>query len=50
LRAALEQNTGLANSLFGQMLDLIDSQNRQLGDVDRKMSDFSGQLKSLKNP
>jgi hypothetical protein len=50
LRAALEQNTQVTASLFDGMLALIDGQNRKLGEVDRKISDLSGQLNSLKNP
>ncbi len=50
LLAAIEQNTSLTNSLFLRTLDLIDQHNRKLGDVDRKISELSNQIKSLKNP
>jgi hypothetical protein len=50
LRAVVEQNTSLTNALFLRTLDLIDGQNRKLGEVDRKISELSNQIKSLKNP
>ena len=50
LRSALEQNTQITASLFDQMLTLMGSQNRKLGQVDQKISELSGQLQSLKNP
>jgi hypothetical protein len=49
MRAALEQNTQLTATMFDQMLALIDGQNQKLGDVDRKISELSGQLDSIKN-
>jgi len=50
LLAALEQNTQMTASLFSEMLSLIETQDRQLGEVDRKISDLNGQINSLKNP
>jgi len=50
MQAALQQNVLITNSLFQQTLQLIESQNQKLGDVDRKISELSNQIKSLKNP
>jgi hypothetical protein len=50
LRATLEQNASLTNSLFLRALDVMNQQNQKLGEVDRKISELSGQIKSLKNP
>ena len=49
IRAALEQNTQITVSLLNRTLELIDQQNRKLGDVDRKIAELNGQIKSLKN-
>jgi hypothetical protein len=50
LRAALEQNALITNSLFNRTLEMLDLQNRRLGDIDRRMNEIQGQMKSLKNP
>jgi hypothetical protein len=50
LQAALAQNAAITNSLFQQTLELINTQNQKLGDVDRKISELTNQIKSLKNP
>ena len=49
IRAALEQNTQITVSLFNRTLELIDQQNRKLGEVDRRIAELGGQIKSLKN-
>ena len=50
MNAALEQNALITNSLFSRTLELLDLQNRRLGDVDRRINEIQGQMKSLKNP
>ncbi|HZQ46823.1 MAG TPA: hypothetical protein VFC07_07430 [Verrucomicrobiae bacterium] len=49
MRSGLEQNNQITISLFNRTLDLIDQQNRKLGEVDRKIAELGGQIKSLKN-
>jgi hypothetical protein len=49
MRVALEQNARVTALMFNRMLDLIEAQNRRLGDVDRRITEISGQIKSLKN-
>lgn len=49
MRAALERNTQVTVSLFNRTLELIDQQNQKLGEVDRKIAEVNGQIKSLKN-
>lgn len=49
MKAALELNTQITVSLFNRMLELVDQQNRKLGEVDRKIAELGGQIKSLKN-
>ena len=50
MHAALEQNSFITHSLFNRTLELLDLQNRKLGDVDRRINEINGQIKSLKNP
>lgn len=49
MRAALEQGTRITLEMFNRTLDLVEEQNRWLGDVDRRITELSGQIKSLKN-
>lgn len=50
LQAAFDQSAEATASLFEQMLALADGQNRKLAEVERKISELTGQLNSLKNP
>ncbi|MDB6064953.1 MAG: hypothetical protein JWR26_1161 [Pedosphaera sp.] len=50
LRAALALNHDVTIEIFNRTLQLIGQQNQQLREVDRKVSELSGQIKSLKNP
>jgi hypothetical protein len=49
MRAAFEQNTQVTVSLFNRTLELIDQQNQKLSEVNRRIAELSGQVKSLKN-
>jgi hypothetical protein len=50
IRAAIEQNSALSDSIFNNLLDALQTQQRRLADQAQKISEISGQIKSLKNP
>ena len=50
MRAALERNGQATVSLLNQALEVIEQQNRRLGEVERRISELAGQIKSSRNP
>jgi hypothetical protein len=50
IRAAIEQNSAISDSVFNSLFDALQTQNRRLAEQERKISEISGQIKSLKNP
>jgi hypothetical protein len=50
MRGALEQNGQATLALLNRTIDLIEEQNRKLGDMDRQLGQLAGRIKGLGNP
>jgi hypothetical protein len=50
MRAALEQNGQMTVAVLNRTLELIEQQNRKLEEVERRVEQLGGRIKSLKNP